>query len=390
MKGIKTRRPPVGGLLLIIPLALLVSCGGNRINTLTRKDLFTIDLGVMSDELDYYYRNDLYLPGKADLFMKDGLFYVSSSHMGKIMGFNSYGDLLFLLMNENRNPQVDWKGREGKNSNKRYASWPFTEVGQIALTGETFLVEDRADQDKSVYDEDLEVLCTQIILRFDRDGRYLNFLGREGIGGSPFPYITDIHVRENGEFLVVCPISLGQQVFWFTPEGELLFQIVISHDNLPLYEEGYWGSLTNLSYHPRDYKVHILVDYYPDDPEAIPDKSIRKIYTLDLTTQTFDRGINVPDLVLLEKGREFNYIYDLLGTTSQGTHLLLATTGRGPSHLMAISSEGKTLFTRTLQSFESPEIFSSYLMSHQGMLMALTFLEDRAPVSWWRSDKLLP
>jgi hypothetical protein len=84
-----------------------------------------------------------------------------------------------------------------------------------------------------------------------------------------------------------------------------------------------------------------------------------------------------------------HYIYDLIGTTSEGTHILMAKTGHLENSLIAISSEGKTLFSRSLQIFESPEIFSSYFLSHQGILMALTFLQDGAPVSWWRSDNLL-
>jgi hypothetical protein len=295
--------PLLKGILLLF-MTLLLSCGKENFSTLVRKDLFTISLGVMSDELDYYYQNDLYLPGTGDLFMSDGLFYISSSNMGKVMGFNSYGDLLFLLMDESKNPPSELKqsSQEGKASNKQYASWPFREVGQIALSKDTLLIEDKVAKERSVYDSDLETLCTRIILRFDRDGKYLDFLGREGIGGTPFPYVTDIDVRENGEFLVICQVSQGQQVFWYSPEGELLFHIIIDNDNLPLFNSDFWGSLVTLSYHPREYKIYLLVDYYPNDLEAITDSSIRRIFSLDLTDQSYDQGINVPDLIVRSEG----------------------------------------------------------------------------------------
>ena len=376
---------------LFLFILLILSCGKENFTTLVRKDLFTISLGIMSDELDYYYQKDLYLPGKSDLFMSDGLFYVSSSNMGKVMGFNSYGDLLFLLMDEEKNHPSELKlSTNGSgNSNKQYASWPFREVGQIALTGDILLIEDRVTQEKSVFDSDLETLCTKVILRFDRDGNYLDFLGREGLGGSPFPHIANIHVRENGDFLVVCQISLGQQIFWYSPQGELLFHIMIDNDNLPLYDEDFWGSLVTLSYHPREYKIHMLVDYYPNDSEVVPNGSIRRIFTLNLTDQKYDEGINVPDFVSRSDGVEISYIYDLLGTTNEGVHILLAKTGGQENSLIAITQEGKTLFSRTLQIFDSPEIYNSFFLSHQGMLMALTYLQDGAPVSWWRSDNLL-
>ena len=374
-------------ILFLLPV-LFFSCGKDRFTTLVRKDLFSLSLGVMADELDYYFQEDLYLPGRGDLFMSDGLFYVSSTGMSKIMGFNSYGDLLFLLMDDTKNPEPEMAANS-KNSNKRYASWPFRRIGQIALDREILLVEDQVSEDKSVYDENLESLCSRIILRFDRDGNYLDFLGKEGIGGTPFPYIKDILVRKNGEFLVVCQVSLGQQVFWYSPEGELLYHIIIDNDNLPLYEEGYWGSLVSLSCHPAQYKLYLLTDYYPEDREAIADGSTRRLYTLNLGDGKYDEGIKIPEMTVREEGREMTYIYDLLGTTEDGVHLLLAKTGTSTNSLIAMKEEGKTLFNRSLELFDDPEIFTTWFLSDEGMLMALTFLDTEAPVSWWRSDKLL-
>ncbi len=372
----------------IVPLLFLASCGSDKFTTLVRKDLFSLSLGVMEDELDYYFQEDHFLPGRGDLFMSDGLFYISSSSMSKIMGFNSYGDLLFLLMDDTKNPPPEL-GENGRNSNKQYASWPFREIGQIALNGDTFLVEDQVSEDKRVYDNDLESLCSRIVLRFDRDGNYLDFLGKEGIGGTPFPYIKDIRVRKNGEFLVLCQVSLGQQVFWYSSEGELLYHIIIDNDNLPMYEEGYWGSLVGLSCHPDQYKLYILADYYPDNLELVEDNSVRRLYTLNLADQKYDGGIRIPEMIVRAEGQEIRYIYDLLGTTDQGVHLLLSKTGTAANSLIAINEEGKILFNRSLELFDKPELFTSYFLSDEGMLMGLTFLNTEAPVSWWRSDKLL-
>ncbi|MBN2628120.1 MAG: hypothetical protein JXA95_15735 [Spirochaetales bacterium] len=380
-------------LLSLVILLSLFSCGKDRFTTLVRKNLFSLKLGVMEDELDYYFRENLYLPGKSDLFMSDGLFYVSSSNMSKIMGFNSYGDLLFLLMDQKKNPQPrmakSGDSGSGRSSNTRYATWPFREIGQIALDREILLVEDQVTEDKSVYDESLESLCSRIILRFDRDGKYLDFLGKEGIGGTPFPYITDIRVRENGEFLVICQVSLGEQIFWYSPKGELLYHVIIDNDNLPLLDEGTWGSLVSLSCHPTLYKLYILADYYPEEMGSDWAGSERRLYTFDLNTGKYDGGTKIPEFSVKSEGKEMRYIYDLLGTTSSGIHLLLSRTGGTANSLIALNEEGKTLFNRSLELFDSPEIFNTYYLSDEGMLMALTYLDTKAEVSWWRSDKLL-
>jgi hypothetical protein len=369
-------------------LVILSSCGDRKFTTLVRKDLFPISLGVMSDELDYYLQDDHYLSGQSDLFMSDGLFYVSSSGMSKIMGFNSYGDLLFLLMDETKNP-VPEMSRGNKSSNKQYASWPFRSIGEIALNGNVLLVEDQVSEDKSLFDNNLETLCSRIILRFDRDGNYMDFLGKEGIGGTPFPYISDIRVRKNGEFLVICQVSLGQQVFWYSSNGELLYHIIIDNENLPLFEEGYWGSLVTLSCHPSLYKLYLLADYYPENNEDGEKESERRLYTLNLETRQYDDGIGIPEMNRREEGQVMTYIYDLLGTTEDGVHLLLAKTGTSANSLIAMNEEGKTLFSRSLELFDEPEISTSWFVSDQGMIMALTLLGTKAPVSWWRSDKLL-
>ena len=48
-----------------------------------------------------------------------------------------------------------------------------------------------------------EVLMDRNILHFSSNGEYKNFIGLEGIGGQPFPYIENIWISELSELIVL-------------------------------------------------------------------------------------------------------------------------------------------------------------------------------------------
>ncbi len=88
--------------VLLAVSVLLVSCTGSREAGLKRHDLFTIPIGTLPGELDWFYRDGFRMAGTADIQTRDGLVYISGGEEGKIMVFNSYGDLLTLVYNPSK------------------------------------------------------------------------------------------------------------------------------------------------------------------------------------------------------------------------------------------------------------------------------------------------
>ena len=92
---------------LILVTALLVGLTGCRqtaIEELNRQELFTLGLGKMEDQIDLFQTEGELFNLKNRICMRDGLFFIANGNSAKIMAFSSYGDLIYMLYNPERNP----------------------------------------------------------------------------------------------------------------------------------------------------------------------------------------------------------------------------------------------------------------------------------------------
>lgn len=378
--------------VLLFPLLILsfFSCEKEDVSLLKREDLFRLSLGVMSDELDYTYREKVMLPGVSDLTMDEGIFYISNENMEKVMGFNSYGDLITLIYNSETNPEpreLDSQ-REESASNKRFIPWAFYRPGELGLSGDNLLVEDKLPADLSYFDDELQAACDTILLRFDEKGEYRDFIGRGGVGGEPFPYIAELAMRENGEFAVVSRLNRGWWIYWFSAEGEPLYQIELDQDHMPVYREGHQSSVSNVVVDPLNYRIFLMINYYPmtDSSGEVPAQ--KRLYQFDLATRQYNEGTNIPDEIIREGGRDYRHVFELIGVTDQGGALLISPTEYNHFLLIGMSQDGKILFKREITTGEEHIVFTDFYVDRQGILTALTYQENFAQVSWWRTDRL--
>lgn len=379
---------------ILLPLVFLslffFSCKNMEEGLLDREQLFVLPLGVMPDEIDYVYRDRVLLPGTADIFMNEGIVYISSQNMGKVMGFNSYGDLLTLLFNSEINPQPRELvlAEEGQTSNKRFVPWAFRSPGELGLAGSSLLVEDQVDSSLAYYDEELNASCNSIILRFDEDGQYMDYLGQEGLGGQPFPFISDISFRENGEVVVLCRLSKGWKVYWYNKHGENLYQITFDQDHNPYYKEGYQSYLSNLVVDPVEYRLFLMVSFYSADRDNAEQGDLKRLYQFNLNTQRYDKGAAVPDEITREAGSNQNFVFELLGVTEKGQVLLISPVSYNRYIIVGMNDSGKILFKREISLGDQHNFFTDFYLSSEGILSSLNFLEDHASVNWWRTDRL--
>lgn len=379
---------------ILLPLVfvslILFSCKNEEKGLLDREQLFVLPLGVMPDEIDYVYRDRVLLPGTADIFMNEGIVYLSSQSMGKIMGFNSYGDLLTLLFNSDINPQPRELvlAEEGQTSNKRFVPWAFRNPGNLGVSGNMLFVEDQVDSSLVYYDEELQASCDRIILRFDDNGQYKDYLGQEGLGGQPFPNIFDISFRNNGEVVVICRLDEGWRVYWYNRQGENLYQIAFDQDHNPYYKDGFQSYLSNLVVDPLEYRLFLMVSYYPIDREDTEQRDQKRLYQFDLNTQRYDNGAAVPDEIVREGGVTQNFVFELLGATQKGQLLFISPVSYNRYVIVGMNDTGKILFKRDISLGEQHSYFTDFYLSTEGILCSLTFLEDQATVNWWRTDRL--
>ncbi|NBC30809.1 MAG: hypothetical protein GVY29_12555, partial [Spirochaetes bacterium] len=301
-----------GGVLLA-----LSSCAGSQPRALDREKLFSLSIGRAEDEVDLYRRQSDPLIQQNHLAMQDGFFYLSNAASNKVMELTSYGDLISLWYNRDENSQpVLLQANPNENSvvNRRAHQYPFTRVGDIAITGEKELYAvDLVTEERAIYDQNLGVMLNRIVLRFDSSGELVDYIGQEGIGGTPFPYVERIAVSSGGELIVVSRTADVWLIFWYDRRGNHLYTAEISLDRLPVpagtnasSEEGDSGGagvipiLESAFPDVEQRRIYLMLNYYEEaiDPQTgtgfgISTRSSR-IYWLDLETGKYEGFIDIP------------------------------------------------------------------------------------------------
>ena len=259
-------------LFSVLILLSIFSCNKSERNMLEKEILFSIPLGKLADEIDYFQRDNLQFSPDNDLYMKKGFFYISNGRSGKFMKFNSYGDILTLIYNPNRNPypaELMARDSDDSNVNRQVIPWQFNSPGSIAVTDDDIYIVDKVALNRQVKDHG--VLMDRNILHFNALGEYQNFIGLEGVGGQPFPYIENIWVRNDSELIVLFRTRNREDeswfVNWYSVKGNLRYSVEIREDMIPM-PEGETDliiSLDNIIPDLNRYELYLKLSYFRKD-----------------------------------------------------------------------------------------------------------------------------
>jgi hypothetical protein len=379
----------------------------------------------MEDQVDLFQFESAMVERANSVTMRDGWFYVANGSAGKIMVFSSYGDLIFLLYNAQMNPAPTTLGpadtaspasepagshgaqstdARGVVSTRGYVAYPFADIGHVAVASDrTLYVEDEVPEAKAVKDADRGVTRSRAILRFDRKGRQLGSLGEEGVGGSPFPFVSALYVTSNDQLVVVCRLPGSWEVFWYSREGAPLYQVEISNGSLPVRpQRGITQVLVNLIPDLQSPLLYLVISSYNDSADArsptqgSDDSVSTRAYKLDLRTQTYSSGsvefpTNPPHRT--KSGLKTIEIpsppSDVLGVSTGGYFYLLAYTDTNLYTLQIVDPAGRVRAQRRVVIEDSELAFRDIHLSSTGIIYGLLADKSTAHVSWWRSDLLL-
>jgi hypothetical protein len=384
---------------------LLSACQNNGREALPREELFNLAIGKMEDELDLFQLGSTPFSQKTSLCFRDGTFFIGNGGSSKVLELSSYGDLLSLYYNPSENPKPVML-KEAADSgvrSRRAHSFSLSQVGEIAVSRDKMLyVEDRVPDERAVYDEKLGTLLNKIVLRFDSGGEFRSYLGQEGIGGNPFPFIQSVRVTDNNEVMVQSRIPAGWVVYWFSEPGELLFRANVPFDRLPIPPGGkYLPSLESIAPDPSLRRIYLKMNYYQEGVDSATgikfgiEKVFSRVYWLNLETGSYEGSVAVPENVQRKpKGgmfetQETEYLYEMLGVTAGGNIFLLSREENNLQQLLILSTSGAVVKRRYLKIEDDQLIYSVFFLSSEGILTALLADERRARVVWWRSDKLI-
>ncbi|MDR1411740.1 MAG: hypothetical protein LBI91_06020 [Spirochaetaceae bacterium] len=386
---------------------LFAACSEERLPSVAREDLFSLEIGRLEDQIDLFNIEGGRGDPVAALAMRDGLFYISNGNGQKIVRYTSYGDLLFMIYNEETNPLPLTLNTdpEGGGIVTRWAyTYPLREPGAIAVDSRKHIYAgDRFPYERHSYDTENRTLLDSLVLHFDEAGRFVEYLGQEGIGGTPFSRINGLYASMQDELAVVCRNSVGWNVYWFDPDGTLLYLVPIRNDAVPVPQDrsDAQPQVDTVMAAPDKRQLFIKVDYYRATYDestntrsgAEPDSSV--VWIMDVETGAYADTLEVPFFETdsgQNRRQSEKLFYSMLAVIRDG-RVFLCVPQEGGYSLLILGKEagqGGGLVQRRgfIQVGDDELEFNAFNVSEEGILSGLLATEWEAKLVWWRTDRM--
>ncbi|MDR2659892.1 MAG: hypothetical protein LBC27_07905 [Spirochaetaceae bacterium] len=389
--------------IFVFCLLFFLSCSEDKKLSIEREDLFTFGIGRLEDELDMFALEGARSVRRTALKMRDGLFYISNGNGEKIAHYNSYGDLLFLIYNDETNPPPLTLGEkvDGVAVTRWAYKWPLREPGAITVnSAKHIFVADRLPPERHDFDAEQKTVMDSLVLHFDRDGKFVDYLGQEGRGGAPFPRIENIFTSLDDDLVVVCQLPAGRRVFWYDSSLNKIYDIFFSTSDLPT-PPGRFGltpSLDSISIAPDERKIYLKIDYYRE----ILDESTNTIsgresdrsclWIINAGESSYISSVDIPffetqSTVNNRKVTE-NLLYSMFAVMNGGRVFMYYPIETGFS-ILILATDGSEKQRYGIINVNNDELlYCAFDVSENGILSALLTNSYESKLVWWRTDKL--
>jgi hypothetical protein len=380
----------------------------SAVSALQRENRFTLNYGSFEDEINLFSLSSAE-EINTRIMMRDGLFYIANGEAQKVMQFNSYGNLLALCYNPDTNPAPVFETKQSENgasviTTQTAVRYPFNNPGITAVDSRKYLyVVDQLPSDRQQRDDVRQLLLAQVVLRFASDGKFSDYVGQQGLGGTPFPFIKDIFITKNDELVVVSQARTGMIVYWYSPTGFLMYTIPIEQQGLPNNaqtgdEIENYVSLKKIIPDFAEKKLYVAIDYYVsliDEASKLQygiEYNQSAVYTFDVEEGEFTNPVVIPPFEQTVDGElssnVYHLAYDFLGQTESGWLFFILPDETGYM-LQMIQQNGQRIQKRHLDVESGALVYYWFSLSPEGIISALLADEKTASVVWWRSDILL-
>jgi hypothetical protein len=393
----------------------LLSCAGIERPSVAikREQLFSLGYGPAEDQLDLFQVDGSQAPLKTCLTMKEGILYISNGAGAKVVRYSSFGDPLSMIYNPDRGSEpivlktAPAKGESGGQKEtgglgRKASPYPFRAAGEIAVdSNQTVYVEDRLPTERRVQDKASGAILDHVVLRFDKDGQFMDYLGQEGIGGTPFPFIIGVYTVASDDCVVVSMTQSGWLVHWFDKNGVLVSSLKLGREDLPLPDKGQ-GLITSLDKIVPDLSSRNLilkVDYYKEavDPATKTQAGVEFasswVYRMDLRDgkyvdrwqiRAIEKTAKSPD----GQSVKYSRVPALLGVAGRAFFLIYADDD-GKTFVSTYDRTTREVMRYSIDIAADELYYNAYYLSPEGVLCALLGTKYEARVVWWRFDKLI-
>jgi hypothetical protein len=403
----------ISGILFCI--FLLGSCSGPRqAETLKREDLFSIGYGTSETEIDFSSPASDHF----DAAMREGIFLFLDSGGKKILKLTSYGDLLSLIYDPatlDRPKALTDPGQagegdgatQGKKGRPAFAA-SFMEPSRLAVdSSQNMYVADRlSDPENRVYDPLSGAYCDRVVRRFGVTGAEAGYLGQEGPGGTPFPFILSLTVLNDDSLVVVSASESLYLVHRFAASGSLLASMRMSRSSLPVPKAlGSKGQAASPIYANLDsivpelrgenFDILVKIDYYraASGDKIMPNRGTGYagswILNVDGKSGSYGDIVDVSSRDGDEEVPEFLGAWnDRLYLISREDEAKVVDPDAEPSwSLESLDRSGRIRGRYRLSMPKGSGEIAALKLSSGGQIFGLAKREANAAVFWWRLGK---
>lgn len=320
--------------------------------------------------------------------MQDGFFFVASE--GKLMEINSYGSLMYACISANFDED---EGEEGSDA-QRKMKYPIIDATSIAVDKQKRVyVACAMPEDEKDTGENGQVY-SWVVLRITKDAAEDDYIGRQGAGGSPFPYIKSVNMTADDELVVVCEGEDGVEAWCFSREGKPTGYVTVPRMmNLGASgQEGKEGDSRSMAV-TRDVlaarqsrTLLVCADCYEGQ-----EYSRTYVIKVDIASGDGSDSVEIPpyERIVSEDFGKVSYKmpYDFLGVADSGDMFFVIATDDGFA-LQVVSSDGRRITRRNLAAGRKASLYHSLSVSDTGIVSAMMAQENDAAFMWWRTDTI--
>ena len=385
------RRFVLPGILSLGAIVLLYSC--NDLQGVESLHLFSLQIGRSEDQIDLVQRETVPFRNEINVVVRDGLIYVSDGVAGKIMRFNSYGDLLMLLYDSRTNPTpvlVATESGEGRVANRTAQTYEFEGIGSFDVAGTGILyVQDKVPESDMVVDEESGAKLRFVVRRFSPDGMPIDHIGVGGVDGAPFPFIHDVSVGEDGALTVVSRTAREWLIYAYDTRGEAVNTLRIAPEDLPLPGDAFVVSVGTMI--PANGNLYVEADYYDDSAGDVTFVATQ-VLVVDQISGAVDAIVRLPKVFSDEGARRssdasLEVMYELLGAVDELIYCL-APVADSLYRMLVVNTDGATEFLGIISIEESQTLLRTFHLSTDGLLTAIVAEPLEARILAWRFDEI--